>query len=459
MYCKCNFFYFIFSMAPKTRQVKHCQQIAKDRHAAKVPVSPQPNPKMDTRLMVMNGLLTGSSYEGVKKQAEMMNTPTPSKRTFFTCQKQVLKEVISTVKEDCNKNAAKIKEKSNISVDGQWNHKRHGSYSTVSFFDQKQKKIVDYESISNGNYGQNQDVKSSNMETVGIEQGLNNIGSNIANKNINISHDHDNKTSNIIKKHKELGLTETFDPGHASQEIKRNANKYFTKYSRTLKDKKNPEKSTYIKCFAIFEKLIAKIIAWFQFLIFNVLDINQRERMWKNLTKHVIGEHKNCTHPSDLVGLRKVGRPKKFADKDSYWEWEQGKNNEEYQKVLDKFLDKNTPLLRQTGIVRTQDNESLNSMICRTIPKNKVFHTSNEARAAIAIGRKNDPHFESNILNKVCPGTIASPLLQQMKHDEEIKHLEKEKRKRPYDMKIKNETRTKSRLLNKNDKGDYQEKK
>ena len=167
-------------MAPKSKQAKHCRKIAIDRLAKKTPEAPQPNPKLSPRLMVMNGLLTGNSYEGVKKQATMMNTPTPSKRTFFNCQKQVLTDVINTVKESCKQNADNIRENSSISIDGQWNHKRHGSYSTVSFFDQKQKKIVDFESVSNGNYGANKDVKSSNMETVGIEKGLNELDSKIA---------------------------------------------------------------------------------------------------------------------------------------------------------------------------------------------------------------------------------------------------------------------------------------
>ena len=447
-------------MAPKSKQAKHCRKIAIDRLAKKTPEAPQPNPKLSPRLMVMNGLLTGNSYEGVKKQATMMNTPTPSKRTFFNCQKQVLTDVINTVKESCKQNADNIKENSSISIDGQWNHKRHGSYSTVSFFDQKQKKIVDFESVSNGNYGANKDVKSSNMETVGIEKGLKELDSKIANKNIRICHDHDNKTSNLLKKHKELGLTESLDPGHACQEIKRNANNYFEKYSRTLKNKNDPSKNTYKKCFEIFSTLIVKIISWFKFVIFNVKETKMREQMWLNMTNHVIGNHKNCIHPNEMYGLRKVGRPKKFTDhNNSFWEWEQGKTNDQFQKELDKFLAKNTPLIRETGTVRTQDNESLNSMISKTIPKNKVFHTSNEARAAIAVGRKNDPYFDSKILNKICPGSISTPLMQEMKHDEEIKFNEKEKRKRPYDKKVKNEIRAQSRLLNQNDQGDYKEKK
>ena len=56
----------------------------------------------------MNGLFTGNSYEGVKKQAAMTNTPTPPKRTFFNCQKQVLTDVINTVKESCKQNADNI---------------------------------------------------------------------------------------------------------------------------------------------------------------------------------------------------------------------------------------------------------------------------------------------------------------------------------------------------------------
>ena len=69
-----------------------------------------------------------------------------------------------------------------------------------------------------------------------------------------------------------------------------------------------------------------------------------------------------------------MGAPEKFTDhKNSFWKWEQGKTNDQFQKELDKFLVKNTPLIREIGTVRTQDNESLNSMVCKTIQKTKRF--------------------------------------------------------------------------------------
>lgn len=65
--------------------------------------------------------------------------------------------------------------------------------------------------------------------------------------------------------------------------------------------------------------------------------------------------------------------------------------------------------------------------------------------------------FDNN--KRLYPGSISSLLIEEMKHDENMKFNEKEKRKRPYDKKVKNETRTQSRICNQNDEGDYKEKK
>ena len=45
-------------MAPKSKQARHCQSIARNRSLKEKPVV-QPNPKLDKDLMAVNGLLTG----------------------------------------------------------------------------------------------------------------------------------------------------------------------------------------------------------------------------------------------------------------------------------------------------------------------------------------------------------------------------------------------------------------
>lgn len=53
---------------------------------------------------------------------------------------------------------------------------------------------------------------SSNMETAIIERGLTDLKPIIKDKKINLAHDHDGKTSGIVKRRIDLNLTESLDP-------------------------------------------------------------------------------------------------------------------------------------------------------------------------------------------------------------------------------------------------------
>ena len=87
------------------------------------------------------------------------------------------------------------------------------------------------------------------------------------------------------------------------------------------------------------------------------------------------------THLQELK-MKHAGWPKKNQSaKGSYWEWEQGKKDKGILEYLKCFLIKTTPLVKKTRFHKTQQNESLNSLIAKTTPKNKVFVTTNSARA------------------------------------------------------------------------------
>lgn len=442
-------------MAPKTKQARHCAEISRNRKQQKV--EPAPNPKMDPKLMVVSGLLTDNGYVGMKRNAQLTNTPTCSKRTYYLCQKKVVNEVVEEVREDCKKYASQIKDGSCISIDGRWNHTRNGSNATVSFIDESQKKVLAIESTNKvkGIYGGNFIGSSRNMETAGIEKGLATHHPFIKDKEIFITHDHDNTTSQLLKNHTELNLQESLDPGHAKQEIKRKANSFFEDVAREMKNKNDKKRNTIKKCFEIFATLITHIICWFNFLVKNVRNPDKKEKMWLNVTDHVLGNHDNCEHPHELIEPKKRGRPKKYDEhKDGFWVWEEGKSDENLKNSLDTFLSKNKDLVRKTGTFRTQMNESLNSMISRTTPKNKVFNTSNDARAAIAAGRMNNPHFDTNLIQKLCPNTISPTIINEMKKYESNNYQNSLNRNSLNERNRKNQSRQKLRESFKNDEGD-----
>ena len=92
-------------------------------------------------------------------------------------------------------------------------------------------------------------------------------------------------------------------------------------------------------------------------------------------------------------------------------------------------------------------------------PKNKVFSVSNEARVAIAVGKKNDPLFETHLIEKVCPNAISPAALEEIRKDEILKHQNNEHKKTRKEMDKKNLKRIKERDRCKEPPGDYNEKK
>lgn len=412
-------------MAPKRKQVVHLKKIAQERKASASQPLPDTTNRVDPDMMVISGLLSGNGYEATKRQALRFNQMTPCKKTFYNHQSKIIKQVNEMVSEDCRNYAKKIKKNATLSCDCCWNHKVCGSSGTVTVYDHQQKKVVGCETLMkpkgkfNGNYIGN----SNNMETEGLERIFNQIENSISNKNVTLAHDHDNKTHQFLLRHKSMNVGESLDPGHATQELKRKANTFFESCAREIKDKNNEERKTIKLCFAMFVTLISKLVIWFRTLISCVHSDEKKEQLWLNTKQHVLGDHKNCCHPKDITDKRTPGRPKKRkADNESYWTWDEGIRDSKLAEKLDTFLSNTCDLVKQTGKAHTQNNESINANIRRLAPKHKVFSNSNEARAAIAIGIKNDHHFESRLIEKVCPKSISQNVLNEIKKDETSRH-------------------------------------
>lgn len=48
-------------------------------------------------------------------------------------------------------------------------------------------------------------------------------------------------------------------------------------------------------------------------------------------------------------------------------------------------------------------------------PKNKVFASNNEAHVQMAIGTKNEPFFESKLIQSICPKSILPNVMKKKK--------------------------------------------
>ena len=229
-------------MPPQTKQQKHCQsmrnakkQIAQQPSPQSSPQRPTPIGKVSADLMVVSGLVSGTSYEDQRRAANIFNLTTPSSATFYRHQQALLPQVEECVKAECAKYAKRIENNSVLSSDGCWNHPRNGTAATVSMIDQNQRKVVAYNTVekTTKNHQGTYQGPSNVMESVGTTRNLETLTPVVGDKHIYIAHDHDNRTSTLLK-NSQLKITENLDPGHACQEFQRKAKSYFEQAAQEI---------------------------------------------------------------------------------------------------------------------------------------------------------------------------------------------------------------------------------
>lgn len=462
-------------MPPKTKRQKHSSEAAKlsHRHIAEFNEEETEQPKdlrhkIDPDYMVTCGLLLGTGYQQLRKECLLFNQKPPSEATFYRHQPGVLEKVHQTVSEQVDGFAANIQDGARLSGDACWNHVRNGSHSTSSIFDNDQKKIVAFQNVTKN------DCNASNMmETFGMRKNFEHLEPFLKNRDITFTHDHDNKTGKLLR---EYNFTENLDPGHAIKEIRRKANNFFDDCAKErLKTAINDsDKSEETKSKLLQQKrgrkpvglslgnfknkynmMIEKLITWFNFLVYNIEDIDQRTAMWTNSANHFIGDHSQCIHP-DSVRAGMKGRPRKHVEE--FWVWEEAVNDETFVHELVDFLESTTPLLQKVGHATTQDLESLHANIGRTRPKSQHFASSNSARVEIAIGRKNDPHFDTKLLRSISSESLSSDSFDELYEDEERNIRRASFRSSIEEKRKKNKMRKLSRKKNKTTPGDYKDK-
>lgn len=68
--------------------------------------------------MATSNILTGKGFCGMKKQANLLNIPKPSKRTYYLAHQKVGELIVEIVKADCQKHASNIQDNAKSTTDG-----------------------------------------------------------------------------------------------------------------------------------------------------------------------------------------------------------------------------------------------------------------------------------------------------------------------------------------------------
>ena len=471
-------------MAPKTKQQKHLDSIRNKRKQS-VPCEE----RVESEKIKFSGransdgcayfsLSTGCGFKEVVKASIAQNLKPPSESTYHRHMKKMGDKVIESVDKSCDKYAKKIENGTRVTFDCRWNHPKNGSIATVSVIDANQAKVVSYYTVVKntkslkGNFS----GSSTNMESEGLDKALAILKPSTPGKKLYGGHDHDNKSGKIIAQCG-IDMKEEFDPGHAVLAFERRAgtylldekarelfaheNKIAISDATTIKIKKGrtPKGSISLKeCRQKYSNLISKLTAWFRYLVYNVPDEEKRIFLWKNSYNHLLGDHSKCEHPCentiDETDIKRpVGRPKK---KTSYWVWKEALNDELLQEHLKTFLEDTTPRLKNISQGSTQANESLNASIARHCPKFRNYTVTAPARIAMAIGKKNEAHFESEFMKDNYPDVLCDEAMEFLtKIEDELDDLREERLEDPKYYPRANLMRQKRKEMNRFSNGDY----
>ena len=453
--------------------------------------------KADTDLFVLSTIVEGSTYKSEARRFQINGFIPPSETTFYRHQPKVVNKIVTKAKREMRQYQQQVQENANLSGDSRYSHRTNATQNTYLIVDNNQNKIVGAANIiqSGGKRGKgNYNGPCNMMETKGAQEAIASM-IDVPAKNLNFAHDNDNKTTKILNSCENFHFTESLDLNHAQKSIGNRFTSFFKKeinsinegqkaVSKFAKDVSEETKKSKIKCPSKMSKMIksktkggdtikykdvavikSKLLAWFTFLVTCITDPIRRVRLWLNAGNHLIGNHKNCEHPKEFNNAKKETKTQKMqkAEKDNqFYEWSAGKQHPELKFALDRFLESEKNYVEKVSRKNTTQNcESTNSLIARTAPKNTSFGNSYEGRVYSAIGKKNNPHFTSELIAQIDTKHKVSPSLRERIYQGEAMSVQINQAKRsPAQKQSKNKQRKLFKSLRKATKdGDYNTKK
>lgn len=301
-------------------------------------------------------IVTGSNYSAVSELLLWNDIIPPSQRTFNRAQIEVTNLIIQMARESCAKYKALMKPHSCISMDGSWAHRRNASNCVLDFFDQSQKKIVDFEFSTKDNHSITGDYtgSSNGMEIDCLRKMATRW---IGNPNVEFySHDGDGKTHNVMR---EIGweIKELNDINHTLKSFKRKF-EAFNKATKSL------------------HGLKGRLFSFLKDLIYcDNLSLEEKENHWMNAANHFMGDHSQCLPH---------GPSKEWA----------GASKEHSRELLEIFLSKTLKILQKVRKnLTTQLNESFHAIKAKYANKDFLWLSSWNGRVAAAVLQFNSPNI------------------------------------------------------------------
>ena len=312
-------------------------------------------------------LIFGLSYQIARNIFNFNGIDVCSEKTFYKYQKQISPIIIQMSKESAKKFSEKIENDTIISIDGAWDHRRHGTACIVTFIDLKTRKIIDFEiSTTPKQFVQgNTNECSRNLEKVSIEKLVERWKH--SQKFKYYIHDNDGVTRNIIN-NSGWKIIEILDVGHALKSLKNNLEKFNKREGKP------------------FNGLIESMNRYLNSLFRNnSISTEKRIELYYHMPEHYTGNHSHCIHNNNTK-LRLYT----------------GTNITYFKEKLNQFLKENDHYAQKINPkYNTQNNECFNRVKTKFLSKNIKYSTSIELRLSEAVLEWNDENWTTKLMERL----------------------------------------------------------
>lgn len=312
-------------------------------------------------------LIFGLSYQIARNVFNFNGIEVCSEKTFYKYQNQISPIIIQMAKESAKNFSEKIENDTIISIDGAWDHRRHGTACIVTFIDIKTRKIIDFEISTTPKqfvHG-NTNECSRNLEKVSIEKLVERWKH--SQKFKYYIHDNDGVTRNIIN-NSGWKIIEILDVGHALKSLKKNLEKFNKREGKP------------------FNGLIESMNRYLNSLFRNnSISTQKRIDLYYHMPEHYTGNHSHCIHNNNTK-LRLYS----------------GSNKTYFKEKLNKFLKENDHYAQKINPnYNTQNNECFNRLKTKFLSKNIKYSTSIELRLSEAVLEWNDENWTNKLMEKL----------------------------------------------------------
>ena len=246
---------------------------------------------------VLATLICGLTFSQIKDFCTLNETDSCSEKIFYETQKVIADTLIELARESAQKFSENLKDNTIVSIDGAWDHRRHGSSCIVTMIDIETRKIIDFAIVTNPKqfvFGTTNEA-ARNLEKIGVKE-ISERWKHSQKVKFYV-HDNDGVSRKIIEQ-SGWKITEVLDPSHAIKSIKNNLYNYNQREGKP------------------FKGYVESISRYIEILFRNdSISKQQRVDFYNKIPNHYLDNHSKCQHHQNIKTKTFSGDKEKFKTK------------------------------------------------------------------------------------------------------------------------------------------------